>query len=428
MSAARSRPPVFFGWWIVSALFLLYFVSGGLFNTATVYFKALTAEFGWSRGELSAAFAVGFLVSGLSAPFWGRIADRMGPRSALLPGALLSGVLCVALSQITGLVSLYVLYVLFTFAATGISLIPISVVISNWFVEKRGRAMGIAYTGVGFGSLVLVPVAGVLVESFGWRTAYVASGLTVLLVLTPIALWIRNRPEDLGLLPDGREPSTLDPGMEREEPEPRSGLSLGDALRTPTFWMLTVTWLVAMMPLAAVNLHQVPFLTDLGLSTRAAALAAGTVGGMSIIGRIGFGFLSERYPIQRIYASCYFLMAVGMASLWATSLFGVPALVLYAAFFGVAVGGALALSPLLVGDFFGMRALGEVFGLLGLAATIGGAVGGTGAGFLFDRTGSYDVVFALCVGLVLFGCALMLMVRRPRLPGSDAAHAAPAPG
>lgn len=286
--------------------------------------------------------------------------------------------------------------------------------------------MGIAYTGVGFGSLVLVPVAGVLVESFGWRTAYVASGLAVLILLTPVALWIRNRPEDLGLLPDGREPSTENPEPVRERAEPSAGLSLGDALRTPTFWMLTVTWLVAMMPLAAVNLHQVPFLTDLGLSTRAASLAAGVVGGMSIIGRIGFGFLSERYAIQRIYALCYFLMAVGMGSLWATSLFGVAALVFYAAFFGVAVGGALALSPLLVGDFFGMRALGEVFGLLGLAATIGGAVGGTGAGFLFDATGSYDVVFALCVGIELFGCALMLMVRRPLPPEPNAARAAPA--
>ena len=154
-------------------------------------------------------------------------------------------------------------------------------------------------------------------------------------------------------------------------------------------------------------------MTDLGLSIESAALAAGAVGGTGILGRLGFGVLSERFAITKIYAACYVMMGCGIACLWATVSLGTPALVLYVTLFGIAVGGAFALAGLLVIDLFGMRAFGEIFGLLGLAATVGGAIGGTGAGYLFDVTGGYDAVFALCLTLCGAGTVLMLLIRRP---------------
>ena len=416
MSTTRSQSGIFFGWWIVGGAFLIYFVSAGLFNSATVYFKALTTEFGWSRGEMSGAFSLGFVIAGVSGPIWGRIADRRGPRSSFLPGALLTGVVCMLLSRISDLASLYAVYILFAFASAGISLIPLSVLISSWFVKTRGRAMGIAYTGAGFGSLALTPVVGVLVASVGWRSAYIVSGLFVLAVLPPIALWMKNKPEDIGLAPDGVDPSAVVSGPSPGQPggqEPGSGLSPGEAIKTPVFWLVALTWMTAMMPLMAVGLHQVPFMTDLGLSTESASLAAGIVGGMSILGRLGCGFLSERYPIRVIYASCYLVMGAGIASLWAAASYGLPALVLYVVLFGIAIGGSFALTALLVGHLFGVRALGAIFGLLGLPATIGGAIGATGAGVLFDRAGSYDSVFALCVALSVIGAVLMSLVQPP---------------
>ncbi len=405
---------MFYGWWIVGGAFAIYFVSGGLFNTATIYFKALITEFGWNRGELSGVFSLGFLIAGVSSPIWGRIADRRGPRSSFVPGALLAGLLLIALSRVWDLPSLYVLYALFTFSFAGISLIPISVILSNWFVRKRGRAIGFAYTGVGFGTLLLTPVVGLLITELGWRVAYIVSGLTVLVVLTPVALWLTNRPEDIGLTPDGLPPD--EPSVAEDEthlPVAAAGLRLGEAVRTPAFWLVALTWLLTMMPLSAINLHQVPFLTDTGLSTELAAIAAGFVGGLSILGRIGCGVLSEKFPIQRIYAVCYLLMTLGIASLWATASVGPWCLIPYVVFFGIAVGGCFALTALLVGDLFGVRALGEIFGMLGLAGTTGGALGGTGAGMLFDAFGSYNGVFALCIGLSLLGAGLILLVRRP---------------
>jgi MFS family permease len=406
---------VFHGWWIVGGVFAIYFVSGGLFNTATIYFKALIAEFGWNRTELSGVFSMGFLVAGVSSPIWGRIADRRGPRASFIPGVLLTGCLCLALSQVWSLPSLYFIYLLFTFSFAGISLIPISVILSNWFVQRRGRAIGIAYTGVGFGTLLLTPVVGLLVASVGWRAAYVVSGVVLLALLTPVALWFTNRPEDIGLTPDGlpRIGADVVPDATQASRLDAAGLRLADAVKTPAFWLVALTWLVTMMPLSAISLHQVPYLTDLGISTELASVVVGLVGGLSILGRIAAGTLSERFSIQRIYAVCYVLMSLGIASLAAATSTGPTALAPYVLCFGIAVGGCFALTALLVGDLFGGRALGEIFGMLGLAATVGGAAGGVGAGMLFDAFGSYDAVFALGIGLSLLGALLILFVRRP---------------
>jgi len=405
---------IFFGWWVVGVAFLVYFVGGGLFNSATVFFKALSADFEWERGALAGVFSVGLIVVGLSAPIWGRIADRYGPRAAFLPGALITGGLCLLLSRVSNLDTLYVLYIAFTFGCGAISLVPISVLLSNWFVEMRGRAIGIAYTGAGLGGLVFAPVAGFLVERFGWRSAYMIAGIAVIGLIVPAALWIKNRPGDLGLLPDGRDPSRHDSAQAGEDAAAdggRASVALGTAVRTPAFWLVALTWMMTMMSLAAVELHQVAFLTDVGFATESASLAAGGVAGMSILGRIGFGVLSERLRIGFLYAICYAMCALGIALLWATPTLGSASLAAYVACFGIATGGSFALTALLVGDLFGIRALGEIFGLLGLIATIGGAIGVTGAGVLFDRMGSYDAVFAVCIALCSLGAVLILFVR-----------------
>ncbi len=398
---------VFYGWRIVGGAFLIYFVGGGLFNTATVFFKALTSEFGWSRGELSGAFSLGFVVAGLSAPIWGRIADRCGPRTSLLPAVLITGILCMLLARIEGIPSLYILYGLFAFGAGGLSLVPIGVLLSNWFVRRRGRAVGIAYTGGGFGMLVLTPVAGVLVTVVGWRASFVLAGWSVLLVLAPLAFWVTDRPEERGLLPDGEGPVSPPP----EGPVETPGLTVRSALASRVFWVLALSSLVSQIALAAVYLHQVPLLTDQGLSLEAASMAAGALGGVGILGRLVFGLLAERRSIPALFAGCFLMYAVGIAALWSMPVLGTLSLVLYVVVFGIGIGASWALSPLIVAEVFGVRAMGEIFGLLGIAATLGGALGGTGAGVVFDLTGGYDLVLGASVLLSVAGALLMALVR-----------------
>ena len=412
---ASARAGSFYGWRIVGGAFVICLVSGGLFSTATVFLKAFTEEFGWSRGQVSGAFSLGIVVAGLATPFWGRIADRRGPRSSFIPAALITGTLCLLLSRLSGITTLYVLYAVFAFGSAGIYFVPISVLLSRWFVEMRGRAIGIAYTGEGFGILLFAPAAGVLVTTIGWRGSYILAGAVVLGVIVPVACWIKNRPADLGLLPDGSDPEPVESRWSQQEASHvEAGLSLRSTLATSAFRILAVNWVFTTMAILAIGLHQVPLLTDLGISTEAASLAAGTVGGLGILGRLGFGLLAERYSTVWLFVVCYLLCAVGVALLWATASLGSVGLVLYAAVFGIAAGGAWALSPLLIGELFGVVALGEIFGILGIAATLGGAAGGVGAGILFDLTGNYDLVLALCIALFAIGALLMLFVRAPR--------------
>jgi MFS family permease len=428
MSPSQSR--LHPGWWVVAGSFLIYFMSGGLFYTATVFLKPLTTEFGWSRGEVSGAFALGFLVTGFAAPFWGRLADRRGPRAALLPGAVLTGLLAIALSQIDSLLALYTVYALLTVSAAGISLIPMSVMISNWFVARRGRAMGIANTGEGFGSLLLTPLAAVLIERLGWRFAYVALGAGLLVVLIPVVLRLRGHPEDVGLLPDGAaagagNPSgAVEPESAASPPAPPPGpdLTLAAALRSRAFWITCIAWFIVLIPISAVGLHQVPFMTDLGLSTQRASVIAALAAGMSIAGRAGFGLLSERYPIRLVFATCYASLGAGVAMLWAAAHLGPATLWLYVLVFGIAIGGAFSLAPLFVAAVFGVRALGEIFGAIAIAATLGGAIGPWLAGVLFDRTGGYETVLPLAVGLCLIAAVLIGAV-----PASDRAAGASEP-
>ncbi len=390
-------------WSALAAGFLVYFASGGLFNAATVFFKAIDADLQIGRGLLAGAFSVGFLAAGLAAPLWGRLADRRGPRAALVPGALLTGSFCVLLARADTALSLYTAYTALTLAAAGISLVPISVLIARWFENDRGRAMGLAFTGEGFGALLLTPLFGELIARWGWRQAYVVAGAGLICLLAPVVALLASVPEE-------RLGRSAAPRGEREE-----GLTLRQALGTAPFWLVAAAWFTAMIPLSAVSLHQVAFLTDAGLPMRSASFAAGLVGGMGIAGRALFGWLAERWPIRWIYTACYLLMALGIALLDVVTSWAGPALAGYVVCFGVATGGAFSLAPLQVAHLFGVRALGEVFGVLGLAATVGGALGGAGAGVLYDRLGSYDQVLDLSVTLAVVASAVMACTERRQI-------------
>jgi MFS family permease len=409
-----SGPRFFYGWWMVGGAFVFYFVTAGVFNTSTVFFKALTEEFGWSRGQLAGVFSMGYLVAGMSAPLWGRLTDRRGPRAALVPATLITSAFCMVLALTPNLVSMYGIYALFTFGAAGISIIPLSVLLASWFVRMRGRAIGIAYTGVGFGQLAITPIAGLLVVSVGWRFGYAVFGAAMLIVMLPVALWTVNRPEDRGLLPDGATPVDAD-----GEPQPavaELGFEIGVAARTSSFWMIGAIWLLSEAAIMAVLLHQVPLMTDRGSSTEWASLVAGLLGGASSLGRLVIGFLAERLRIRWLYFGCYGIQVAGVFLLWSATALGDFGLVAYAVVFGFAMGGSASISPLLLAEFYGVRSLGGIFGLLAIGATLGGALGGWGAGLLHDQTGSYDLVLALCVAFVLLGMLLIALLRSPGGP------------
>ena len=415
------RTKIFYGWWIVGAFFFTLFMSAGIGATHTVFFKWISGDFGWSRTSFSTVLSINVILGSLVAPVWGRLVDRKGARIVVPIGVVLVGSSLLLLSTMQSLFQAYLFYILLAVSAGGITLIPISSAISQWFVRRRGMAMGITLAGVSIGGMALAPLAGWIVNSFGWRTGYRLYGVAIWILLIPLLLFIlRRHPRDLGLLPDGdvpREPSRIEtapdisdrkPDVSVDKPE---DLSLKQAIKTPTFWLIAVGFLLPMFAGRALLIHLVPILTDSGISAKTSASVYGLTVGLSIVGRLGFGYAADKFSIRGLFAICYFIEAVGIFCLLGLGSLGNAALIGFVIIFGMSFGGGMSLSPLLIGKCFGITFMGEIFGALGIAAMLGGAVGPIFAGNIYDRFGNYHFAFVVFLALQLIAVAAIYNAR-----------------
>ena len=298
---------IFYGWLIVGVLFFISIIDGGFTYTFSTFLKPLTQEFGWSRAETATAFSLYLLVAGLVLPAWGWLIDHIGARWVFLLSALIDGVALLLLSTVHSLPGFYALYLLLGVGLAGIGPMPVGKVITQWFVAKRGLAMGIALVGASGGGLVLVPLCGFLIAEFSWRVGYqVLAGLSLFGMLPLVWFFVVNSPQEKGLKPLGQDYSTVRPT--RLEPEPEQDVqdwTLRQALSTSTFWRLGVAFCLGLMAGGAVHAHQVAFFQDAGYSLESASTITGISLGMSMAGRFLAGWVSEhiRHP-HAILAGC----------------------------------------------------------------------------------------------------------------------------
>ncbi|MCJ7635789.1 MFS transporter, partial [Candidatus Bathyarchaeota archaeon] len=240
-----AKPPLFYGYWMsVAGLIFLFFYSGVGFYAFGIFLKPIQEEFNWSRGVTSGAFTMLYLVQAVSSPFIGKLTDNYGPKRVIIVGALITSLGLVLLSLTSSLLFFYTSYAVTGLGLSAIGMIPISSFVSNWFIKKRGLALGIAASGVGLGGLILVPIIGdFLIPTFGWRTTY-----QVLAIISGLCIFIRaqfvvkQHPHDLGFHPDG----------EVSESEIKSsiftplsqGWKLKDALGSSTFWLIVSAFIM----------------------------------------------------------------------------------------------------------------------------------------------------------------------------------------
>jgi MFS family permease len=428
-AGVRQRPKIFYGWWIVASLLVTLFFGAGIGASHSVFFKPIAGEFGWSRTALSMVLGLSAAVGGLCAPLWGRMIDTRGGRVILPIGAVLLGVSLLLLSRMNTLWQAYAFYSLLALGGGGMSLIPMSSVISHWFVSRRGLAMGTTLIGAGLGGMVMAPVAGIVAEELGWRTGYWLYGLALCLIVFPLLiLVVRHRPQQLGLLPDGQSPEsdetthTTEEALKDLQPLPSVGISA--ALRTRTFWLIAIGFMLPSFSIRAIFVHLVPLITDLGISPRIAATAYGVIAGLGVAGRVGFGYAADRFSTRRIYALCYAIGAVGMLFLIGIEAYGTTALIGFILIFGCSYGGVLSLAPLLIGECFGIASMGVIFGGLGVAAMVGGALGPIFAGWVYDTQGSYHFafivfVFAQLIAIAaIYGCRPVIGDEASQGPGT----------
>jgi MFS family permease len=399
------RLPFFYGWLIVAIVFVTMGIGVNARTAFSLLFPPILTEFGWERGVTAGAFSFGFLVSAALTPTIGRMMDRLGPVAVIESGVglMAAGLLLAPLA--TQPWHLYLtLGVLVGGGSICLGYSGQSLFLPNWFVRRRGLAVSIAFAGVGVGSVILLPWMQVLIERAGWRAACWTLGALILLVLAPINLLLRKRPEDLGLRPDGDAVPT------DTASQPRSNVvdaawaavdwTLGRAVRTARFWWIALGYFCGLFLWYAVQVHQTKYLIEIGFGSAVAAWALGLVSLAGIPGQIVLGHLSDRIGREWIWTAGSLGFAICYAALILLRDFQTPTLLYLMIVAQGALGyGLTSVMGAVVAEIFQGKHFGSIFGTVMLAALAGGAAGPWITGVLYDATGSYAPAFWICIAL-----------------------------
>jgi OFA family oxalate/formate antiporter-like MFS transporter len=402
------RPAPFYGWVVVGTAFSVLFMAYGAQFSFGVFFSAMIEEFGWSRGALSGAFALYAFGYSVLAAVAGRLTDRWGPRAVIATGGVFLGAGWIAMSATSAIWHPYVFYGVLAALGMSTANVPCTATVARWFVRRRGLATGLATAGGSLGAFCLPPIAQLLVSGVGWRRAYVIFGAAILLMLNLLAPLMKRDPEGLGLTPDGDQP-----GASGGELLSRgSDYTMHHAMRTGAFWMLFALFAATWIPIFAPLVHLVPLARGLGVDPLVAATLVSALGMAGIIGRLVMGSLSDRIGrrpaigvgiVLQILAFLGFAVAGALPGLYAASIA-----------FGFSYGAVSSLFPAIVADFFGRRHAGSLVGLLFAMSGSMAALGPLGAGFIYDRTGSYGPAWVASAGLNLLALGLLAWARPPR--------------
>ncbi|WP_458012462.1 MFS transporter [Candidatus Solincola sp.] len=469
----RGRSRVYYGWVVVAVAFLAMFVNYGVRGTQTVLIKGFSRDLDIGRAAASLPFTVSVLVYAFLAPVTGRLVDRFGPRWVMVGGAFLAGIglwLCSRANSLWALVFFF--GIVFGVGGNGIGLVPSNTSVAMWFRRRLGLALGVATMGIGFGTMILPRLTGLIQARWDWRVSFQFLGYVALALTIPALLflrrgagggeepeeipaeacagaggWTENVPgESLGAGKEGgerRDPEGTVPGTRngvgstggicgsaiREEGVPEEGtgseireagngeegnfggLTLREALRTASFWYLFMGFVLIVVSLYGIMVHQVPYVTDRGISRNWAEWSVFLYGATSILGRIFFGRLSDRTREKKnaLYPACFILTG----SILLLFLVGqVWVLMVFAAVFGFGFAAYGPVIPAVCAEVFGKANMGAIFGAVTTGGALGGAFGPVLTGFIFDRSGSYLGAWAMALACVLLSTLLFSRVRK----------------
>jgi MFS family permease len=422
----RGRPAerLFHGWYIAAAsLVIMTFGIGGGLYLFGVLLPPLLAEFGWTHAELSGANSAAMIVMGLLGPAVGRAIDRYGPRTLMSASAVCCGVGFAgqalvgsqpALNRLaTPLTQLYGCYALYGAGLAGIGYVPVNTIVSRWFTRRRGLALGTVAIGTGLGGLLTVP-AGWLIDRLGWRAASAIIGIAIITIVLPlVALVIRLGPEEMGLLPDGRPPDDTLPPVKSRDQRTAGHAPPVAVLTSATFWAMSVAFGVYTVTVTVVRVFGIALLQEKGFPAPDARFVMGGLALWGIVGKVGFGALTDRMPARLVTTGAFVLEAIGTLFLLgpATAL----SAALFSVIYGLPMGGIATLEPVLVARHFAPASFGTVYGTLVLLLTFCAAAGPVVAGRVYDLRGGYQPTLIACAIASGAAAALMLL-----MPGSSA--------
>ena len=402
---------IFYGWVIVAAALISVAILVGIRFSFGIFFKSLEAEFGLTRTTLSGVYSAYTLIVAVVGIVGGWALDRYGPRRGVSAMALITGTALLLTSQAASIWQVFLSYSILLSIGTGASLPLLMSVVSRWFYQKRGFALGIATSGTGLGVLVMSPFAAYLISSMGWRMSYVVLALLVWLVVIPAAMLLRRDPGEIGSFPDGISSTTRGASRIGEGKfSPSTGLTLPEAMGTRSFWLMVGIWMFYAFNLNLVLTHLVPHSTDAGISSIRASTVVSVMGVFHISARLAAGRISD--SIGRKIPAITGVVIGAMALVWLIWSYNLWTLYLFAVLFGIAWGGIGVTTIVMVSDIFGESHLGKIMGTIEVGFAVGSATGSALGGLVFDATGSYTIAFLIGAVAMLILAFLIYFTRR----------------
>ena len=395
-------PPgkLFYGWVIVGVGVVVTCVGFGAMASLSVFLQPMAQAMGWSRTGIATAALLNFLCMGAAAFAWGALSDRFGTRAVVLAGGLLLGLGLVTASRATTLGQFQLLFGVLVGVASGSFYAPMTAATARWFTRHRSLAVALVSAGLSVGSTVMAPFARWMISTYDWRTAMLVIGDVVWVVIVPVAFLVRNPPASPAA---GAAGSAADAGPD---------FTVGQALRTPQFAAIALTYFACCATHAGPIFHMVTHAMDRGIPAMAAATVLGVAGLASLGGKIVCGLVADRVGAKRVLVGGLALQAVAVSLYLVTrelaGFYGV------AVVFGFAYGGVMPLYAILVREYFGQRIMGATFGAVALTSTLAMALGPVVGGWLYDALGSYFWMFVSSVGIGLGAVAIAVTFRPPR--------------
>jgi len=421
------RKKIFYGWWIVLATNLICMIGYGTWlYSFGVFFKPMSAEFGWTRAMTAGAYSLRSIEGGIASPIVGWAVDKYGSRGVIIVGAIISGGAFTLMPLVNSLLGFYLVYgILLSAGMSAMLYLPAWTVIAKWFKRRLSLAMALLAVGAGFGGLICAPASALLIERYGWRSAFVVLGVAIWIVVLPLSLVVRNSPAEMGLAPDG-DPLPEEKARKNDAPSNPEGsasdssvpgeYTLKQALRSSVFWIMALAFFFFGMAHSTVTVHTVPALTDAGIPVGKAAFSIGLLTLVSVIGRLSFGYLGDHVTKRYLFMIAYTLTGLGLLVLMNAKTMGMVYLFIF--LFGVGFGGTVPLMPAIRAEYFGLSALGKIQGFMNPVMMFAGAVGPIFAGLVFDATGSYRISF-LVTGLLTFCAVIAMFFARPAKPPEE---------
>jgi sugar phosphate permease len=419
------RIKIFYGWYIVLTGLVLAAYNAAIFSYGwTGFVNPLVATFGWSMAQLSIASSLRTLEIGVFNPVWGTAVDRFSPRKLVLIGLISTALGIFCLSRTENLVMYYGGFVIVGLGSSLISnILPIAV-ISRWFKRDLGKANGLFYMGAGLGG-VAVPLVVRIIDMYGWQTTLFFGAIGLLVIGLPLSFVYRSRPQDYGLLPDGKP---LARGEERKRrPTVEFGSSIKEVLKTRAFWHIGVVNLCHALSMSALNLYAIPYLTNAGISRVTAGTVVSLFTLVSLFARFPMGAFSDYFKKKHVIAVSIILQMVGIFVFWLVgAVHPFWLILLFGITWGLGLGGAGPLRAPILTEYFGTKNFGAVFGISSLFLTIGQTLSPPLAGWVYDTYHDYRIWWVIAIGLNIWALTMILTIPAAKKRTEPVYEAAPA--